>query len=311
MADLSQMGFLTVEEYLQLPRDRGTWLLKPLIPTSGACLIYGESKLGKSYLAIQLALALTGQIPDFLGFPVSQPGKVLYLQLDTPRNVWAYRFEELIAKNSLNPKNPNFRLADRENLEHYPFDILQPGHVQYLQTLVQHHHAGAVIIDTLREASSGDEDSSTTARNVISNLVAATMPAALIIISHSRKPNPDGDKDLLADHRGSSYIVGRMDAIVRLTKTRMFYTGRSIEQGDIKIEREDNGLWMPKPDEVGPAIEKVMNDVTLPTLRAKSKILAPILGCTEEAAMSRLRRIQAGEKVPLKAGNIHEIVERL
>jgi hypothetical protein len=166
--------------------------------------------------------------------------------------------------------------------------------VQYLQALVQYHHAGAVIIDTLREAHSGEEDSSTTSRNVIANLVAATQPAALIIISHSRKPNPDGDRDLLADHRGSSYIVGRMDAIIRLTKTRMFYTGRSIEAGDVKLEREDNGLWAPKQDDVGPAIEKVLADTSLTTLRAKARILAPIIGSSEEAAMSRLRRMGAG-----------------
>jgi hypothetical protein len=74
----------------------------------------------------------------------------------------------------------------------------------------------------------------------------------------------------------------------------MFYTGRSIEAGDVKLEREDNGLWAPKLDDMGPAIEKVMNDASLTTLRAKARILAPIIGASEEAAMSRLRRTQAG-----------------
>jgi RecA-family ATPase len=283
-------GFVGVDEYLILPRDRETWLLKPLIPSSGAALLYGDPKVGKSYMGIQLALALSGQSPDWLGFPVHQNGKVLYLQLDTPRSVWAVRFEEMIQKGNLVYNSDTLLLADRESIQFYPFDILQPSHAAYLLSIVQIHKPVAVIIDTLRESHSGDEDSSTVSRNVIGNLVGATHPAALILISHGRKPNPDMDKDILADHRGSSYITGRMDAIMRLTKTRLHYTGRSIEAGDIKLQRADNGLWEPQVDNTGPLIEKVITDTTLTSMRAKARALAPMIRKTEEAAMSLLRR---------------------
>ncbi len=297
MTDGIRPGFVGVDDYLKLPRDRETWLIKPLIPTSGAALLYGDPKVGKSYMGIQLALALSGQSSDWLGFPIGQVGKVLYLQLDTPRSVWAVRFYEMLQRGKLQYESSKLLLADRESIAYYPFDILQPLHMKYLRDIIQEHTPTAVIVDTLRESHSGDEDSSTVARNVIGNLVGACHPAALIVISHGRKPNPDMDKDLLADHRGSSYITGRMDAIMRLTKTRLYYTGRSIEAGDIKVQRTDNGLWQPVPDEVGPMIAKVMADVSIPSLRGKARVLATLVGKSEEASMSLLRRtLAAGPK---------------
>lgn len=290
MAD-ARPGFCTVKDYLSLPRDSQTWLLKPLIPTSGAALIYGQEKSGKSAIAVQLAAALSGGAPHWMGFPVAQTGPVLYFQLDNPRSTWAHRFEALTHAGL--KYTDHLRLADRECVDYYPFDILQPAHMKYLHSIVQPMKPIAVFVDTLRESHSGDEDSSTTSRNVISNLVGATHPAALIIISHSRKPNPDAEKDLMADHRGSSYITGRMDAIMRMTKTRLYYGGRSIEEGFIKLNRMDvDGALMFEPavDDVGPVIAEVMADVSLPSLRAKAKALAVRVGITEEAAMSRLRR---------------------
>lgn len=290
-------GFLTVDDYLALPRDSQTWLLKPLIPVGGAALLYGAEKTGKSYLGVQLSHAISGGAPDFLGFPVAKHGPVLYLQLDTPRSLWSLRFGDMVRGGLKVTKD--LMLADRETIEHYPFDILQPSHVAYLGSIIRLHNPVAVVVDTLRESHSGDEDSSTISRNVVANLVAATTPAALILISHSRKPHPDAEKSLVADHRGSSYITGRMDAIMRLTPKRLFYTGRAIEEGDVKLERQESGLWAPLVDETGPAIEKVLNDTSLPTMRAKARALGFMIHKSEEASMSTLRREMASRKAPM------------
>lgn len=291
-------GFVDIDTYLKLPRERETWLLKPLIPVGGSALLYGPAKLGKSYLAVQLGLALSGQADNFLEFPVVQSGKVLYLQLDTPRSLWAKRFEDMIKLGGLKYDSSKMALADRESIEYHPFDILQPTHMKYLAAAVKPHSPTAVIVDTLRESQSGDENDSTVMRNVVANLQDAVAPAALIIVSHSRKENPDptADKNLMDDHRGSSYIVGRMDAILRLTKRRLYYQGRSIEEGHVDIERLDNGLWAPRIDNSGESIAKVLADTNLSTMRAKARALAPMIGKTEEAAMSLLRRWTSKEK---------------
>jgi hypothetical protein len=296
MVSAVHQGFLGVDDYLAIPRGKETWLVKPIIPVSGAALLYGESKLGKSFLAIQLALAITGQSDNWLGFPVLKTGVCCYLQLDTPGNVWAMRFHDMIHKHGLKYDSNLLKLGDRETINRFPFDVLQPAHMNAIKEMIQIHNPVAVIIDTLRESHSGDEDSSTTSRNVIANLVGATHPAALIIVSHSRKPHPDVSKDLMSDVRGSSYIPGRMDVIMRLTRGKLYYSGRSIEEGNIKLQRLDSGLWMPAEDDTGPALEKVMADPALKSMRARARALAVLLGATEEACMSRLRRTMTAQE---------------
>src|SRR3990167_7271701 len=243
-----------------------------------------------SYLGIQLALAISDPTQDkWLDFPVTKHGPVIYLQLDTPRSVWSARFDELKSKGV--KWSPNAFLADRETLDYFPFDVLIPSHMKYLHDVVQPIQPVAVIVDTLREAHSGDEDSSTVARNVIANLVGAISPAALIIISPNRKPNPEAQNDLMADHRGSGYIVGRMDAVLRLTKHRMYFSGRAIEEGDIKLQRLDSGLWAPITDDSHTLAEAILMDPSFGSMRDRARALAPKIAKTEDAAMSMLRRM--------------------
>jgi RecA-family ATPase len=197
------------QDYLKLPSSPATWLVEPLLPSSGAMLLYGDAKVGKSFAALQLANAIqSGQ--SWLGFP-TRKGNVVYIQLDTPR------------------------MADRETLDAWPFDILDPEHLITLRDELQALKPDFVIIDTLRESHSADENDSTEMQEAIAALVAATKPAALCLISHARKPSQESDYSLMADNRGSNYVVGRMDAIVRFTSKSARVSGRSIEEHSISL----------------------------------------------------------------------------
>lgn len=240
-----------------------------------------------SYMSLQLAFALAGAQPDFLGFPVVTSGPVAYIQFDTPRNVWQLRLRELKAGG--HPVE-SVHYADRQSIKDYPFDILQPAHVAYLKSIVVPLKPIAVIIDTIRDSHSGDEDSSTEMRNVIVNFRAALGETAIILISHARKPSPEVERNILADMRGSSAVVGSMDVIMRLTKRALYYVGRSIEEGSIRLQRQDNGLWLPDEGDTAEALARVLSDTSLTTLRAKARALAPMIKKTDEAAMSMLRR---------------------
>lgn len=279
-------SIVTGSEYLTLPRAPETWLVEPLIPTEGACLLYGDAKVGKSFAAIQLALAIE-QGTEWLGFPVRTKGRVVYVQLDTPRSLWATRLASIRVSE---PAVDQLMCADRETLDTYPFEILNPSHADLLTVALREINPVAVIIDTIREAHGGDENDSTTMRNVVSSLVAVTHPAALIVVAHSRKSIGDQGADLIGDNRGSNYVVGRMDAIIRFSRRTMHYTGRAIEEGTIRIHREDNGLWTPDNDEVDKHISAVLDDSSLTTVRARAIELAIRTGKSEEAARSILRR---------------------
>jgi RecA-family ATPase len=275
---------VTGAEYLALPSSPSTWLIEPLLPSGGAMLLYGDPKVGKSYAALQLAESVQNG-DSWLGFP-TRAGKVVYVQLDTPRNVWQARIRELQSYGQL-LSLPHF--ADRESLEAWPFDILNPDHLIMLREELQALSPDLVIIDTLRESHSADENDSTEMQEAVAALVAATKPAALCLISHARKPSEDGNFSLMGDNRGSSYVVGRMDAIVRFTPKSARVSGRSIEEHSLDLERQDSGFWEISCADVDRHILHVCYDPANLSMRAGAKMLADRLGKKPEACRGLIR----------------------
>lgn len=272
-------------DYLALPSSPATWLIEPLLPSGGAMLLYGDPKIGKSFAALQLANAIQNGLP-WLGLPTRR-GNVAYIQLDTPRNVWQARIRDLVARGAMDSL-PSF--ADRETLNTWPFDILKPEHLIILREELQALGPDLVILDTLREAHSADENDSTQMQSAIAAIVAATQPAAIALVSHSRKPSQDDGFSLMNDNRGSSYVVGRMDAIIRFLPKTARLSGRSIEEHTIELERLDSGFWEAAATEVDRHVANVLADASLDSIRSKAKTLAKLIGKTESASRGLLRR---------------------
>ena len=254
-------------------------------------LLYGDPKVGKSYAALQLALALTGSGPsEWLGFPTVRTGPVVYVQLDTPRSLWAERLEAL-TRAGHPVESDHFYLADRETLETWPFDILNESHFHLLHQAVAAINPIAVIIDTLKESNSAEENSNTEMTKAINRLIAATQPAALVIVSHAKKPSFDTTPDTINDNRGGSATAGKMDAICRMTKRGLYYVGRSIEEGSIKLDRQDDGFWAIQGDGgLSQVVDEILADTGLTSIRAKATELSTRTGMKLEAARSLLRR---------------------
>lgn len=276
-------------DYLDLPTEPETWLVKPLIPAGGSVVLYGEAKVGKSYAALQLAKAIQ-EGGEWLGFPVCKTGPVVYVQLDTPRSLWIARLKDLKASGVKQIDDIVF--ADRETLNTMPFNILNPDHHHLLLTTVQQWQPVAVVIDTLREAHPSNENDSTDARNIVAALAAACFPAAMILITHEKKPNQEQGFSLISDIRGSNYIPGRMDAILRFTKSRLYYTGRSIEEGHVTLARQDNGFWTSAQQDLDALVAAVLADGRTKSIREKAKTLSERTNKSEEACRSLLRRAQ-------------------
>ena len=256
-------------EYLKLPRNPETWLIEGLLPVSGSMLLFGDPKVGKSFAALQLAERVT-QGGEWLGFAVPRPSKVVYVQLDTPRGLWADRVQSLA---ELGHHVEDIHFADRETLETHPFDILNPEHFKLLQNSLLPIDPGVVIIDTLREAHSGDENDSTEMQDVIAHLEAAVKPAAMILVSHARKSNPEHGYDLMNDNRGSNYIVGRMDAICRFSNSSMRCTSRTMEEHSTKLERQEDGTWKLPSDSFGSLAKVIVTNNQGASVRELARLL--------------------------------------
>lgn len=307
---------VSTSDYLSLPRAPETWLIEPLLPIGGAALLYGDAKIGKSFAALQLAEALA-EGSSWLGFDTGTPRAVVYVQLDTPRSLWASRIEHLLQPHGTSsqplvsgklltsqaqsaPTSTMVEMsksglskilwADRETLETWPFDILLDEHQVLLKSVLDPIAPDVVIVDTLREAHSGDENDSTAMQNVIARLTAAVKPAALVLISHSRKSNPEFGQDLINDNRGSNYVVGRMDAIIRFSWSSIRVSGRAIDEQSISVHRADNGFWDLADDPLRAPAENLLLAGDL-SVREMSRILHERSGKSESACRAYLRRL--------------------
>lgn len=300
--------FVTGEEYLTLPASEQTWVIEPLIPVGGLVNIYGQPKEAKkSWMGLNMALAVTNAWPVMLGrFHVRSTGPVVYLQVDTPRSLWRPRFELLREEHDLS----QLYLADPD-LVPYPMNLLDEDtdHTAILGAMVEGMGLSepplVVFIDTLREIHGGEENDSTVMRNVIAKLRTAFAGSAIVLISHSRKgagdisaakPAEESQNDnLMAENRGSSYVAGRMDTIIRLTPKYMTYQGRAVGRERLKIEwHQDSGLFSAVDDPVLQRAQALMRLRPEAGQRELARELASDMHLdSEEKARSVIRRLVA------------------
>jgi RecA-family ATPase len=225
------------EDYLALPREPQPWVIKKLIPVSGLVNMYGPPKSRKSYAALGMAEAIASGRPHWNQLPVMKHGPVVYIQADTPREEWGSRIARM---KKFNYHINRIYFADRLTIPSYPLNVLDMKQVEKLKLAIDDIKPVLVVIDTLRESFRGDENSSDIMQTVTTNIVSMAMNSAILLISHKRKDNvmqkDNLQDDLMEDARGSGYVSGRMDNIIRVTERRLTVKGRAVKQTSWDIE---------------------------------------------------------------------------
>lgn len=279
---------LPLHQYLALPHEDIPWLIEGLVPIGGICNVFGPPKARKSFLCLDMARHISGPaeiFSEWLGFKVHKHGPILYVQLDTPRNLWMDRFHKLAAAKVDFPAH-DFYVADIGQTP-YPFDALKHA-AQWLAIEVARIQPVLVVIDTIREAHRGDEDKSDHMQQVISSLMLACSPAAVMLVSHSKKVQllngVAPEASLNNDNRGSGYVAGRVDCIIQLRAREgdlhgvMAWHGRAIGHGTRKILVQDNQLWGVEPDTPETRMATAILEESFPSQRARARELAVRLG---------------------------------
>jgi len=235
--ELPPPSFLWGDAYADLPDDYDRFILQPLIPSAGLVNFYGKPKAGKSMAALGVGLAVSNGLSEWNGFKINRHGPVAYLQVDTPRGEWKARVQNLKRHGYDVSK---MAVIDME-MTPYPFNILLPQHQAWLQRTLEQIQPVLLFVDTIREAHDADENDSGDMKRVVNALRKVSHPAAVVLISHARKDsafNQSGGEDLMDDLRGTTYMSGRMDTIVKFTERRMTMKGRSIGQTTVSIEQD-------------------------------------------------------------------------
>ncbi|MBR1604314.1 MAG: AAA family ATPase [Synergistaceae bacterium] len=222
------------------------WAVEGILPM-GLSLLAGSPKIGKSFLSLQLSLAVAlGGVA--LGKIQVKRGSVLNLALEDPER----RLKERILNSGLDAKS-----ADLSRLDLVTELAKQnDGGMAFIKSWLDNHSdARLVVIDTLQKfrqpkQSKGDiYGADYTCMEELKQL-ADDYSVPFLIIHHFRKAKKSEDSgDWVDNFLGTTGLAGAADTLLSLTRQRgqdagiLKITGRDIEEAELALKRDEFG-WI-------------------------------------------------------------------
>lgn len=219
----------TAAEILTTSFPDPRWIVPGLIP-EGLVSLAGRPKLGKSWLALQVACAV-GTGGKALGRDVTA-GQVLYLALeDSPRR--------------LKSRMQAQRWPATEAVDFYTEwpDLATAAGMDPLRAAIEARGYALVIIDTLSRAAAFDQMDPASSTWVMAGLqrLAIDRGLTVLVIDHHRKRN-GFDSDVIDDVLGATGKTAVLDAALGLYRERgkreakLVVSGRDLEDAELALE---------------------------------------------------------------------------
>ena len=256
----SVVRLVSARELMKMDLPEPKWAVPELLP-EGLAILGGKPKMGKSWLALNLGLAVaSGGVS--LGLTKCEPGDVLYLALeDTDRRLQS-RLLSILGEASA-PASLTLTTA---------WPRLDESGVEELETWLRTHpEARLVIIDTLAKVRSprGRNDTlyeSDYAAVAALKALADRFGVAILVLHHLRKMDAPDPVDAIS---GTLGLSGAADAILVLKRDRgqrdasLFVTGRDLDEQDLQLSWDETLCsWKVIPDqELLARISRERNDV--------------------------------------------------
>lgn len=276
------------------------WAVEGLL-AEGLNIVIGAPKIGKSWLALALGLAVGTGGRALGSIPVEQ-GDALYLALEDPARRLQTRLAHLLGPG---------RTAGQLSLATHWEPLSLDGHEPLHRWCDDHPDARLIIVDTLQKirgpVSSQNGSAYAADYEAIGKLktVADKHGVCVVVLHHDRKAESDDFVDRVS---GTNGLAGAADAILVLSRTRntseavLEITGRDVEEAKLGLAFSATaGTWtlLDRPsDELGLTIERRN---LLAAVRSAPgvtpKDLAVTLGVTHDNAKQLVRRMVAAGQI--------------
>lgn len=178
------------------------WVIKGWIPKQSISMIYGESGVGKSFIALDMACSIASGKP-WQNVKTSQ-GTVVYMAGEGNYGI-RQRIASWCKKNGI---------KDLDNLlvSNKPIDLDAPnGALKVIEAIRElcPNSVGILYIDTLNNHMSGDENSARDTRTMINNckIIAAALGCTVVLLHHTGLNDASKFRA-----RGSSAWKGSLDS---------------------------------------------------------------------------------------------------
>ena len=206
--------------------DLAPCLIEGVLRKGHKMLIAGPSKAGKSFLQIELCIAIA-EGRKWIGWKCAK-GKVLYVNLELDRSSCLHRFKDVY--DTLGWKPENIKNIDIWNLrgKSVPMDKLAP---KLIRRAAKKDYI-AVVIDPIYKVITGDENSADQMANFCNQFdkICTELGCAVIYCHHHSKGSQGGKKSM--DRASGSGVFGRdPDALLDLIE---------LEITDPLLKQEEN-----------------------------------------------------------------------
>lgn len=186
------------------------------MPQKGLVLMTGDPYTGKTFFALEMAVAVSQGLPFMGRYPAAQ-GPVLYVVEDPPDWDVMSQLRKLLRHHKDEEGHPLLR----GRIEDFYFVLHDGANLdtdlagKRIAETAKQVHASLVVLDSLRDFHNADENDSGQMKRVMHRIQTVREDgAAVLMIHHSGKP-AEG-RSGVHKARGSSAIAGKVDAHLHL-----------------------------------------------------------------------------------------------
>lgn len=195
----------TAAEALE-PLEPIKWRVKDLIEAGSVVAFIGDAGSGKTYMLLDMAVAIANGEPYWGDFEINNHCPVLIIDEESGDRRMKRRLSYVMKAHNAGPDLPLYYVSLAR------FDIRNPEDINTLQMLIEQTKAGLVIIDAFMDVIPGaDENSSKDMQPglLALGLLAKTTDASVLPIHHTNKAG---------GYRGSTAIKGSVDGMYIIEK---------------------------------------------------------------------------------------------
>jgi len=283
-------AILPVTHASELESGNGTarWLIVRLWTAAGVGILAGQPKTLKTYVALEMAVAVASGSPCLGTFPVARQAPALvYAAEDSPSNLRA-RLAALAAQRNRGLKDLDLRVitADLIRLDH-------PQDQERLRETVSLYHPALLVLDPLVRLHSQDENQSGPMASLLGYLrqLQRSTGTAVLVVHHIRKGVSTAGTGY--NLRGTSDLYAWVDSYVCLQ--------RHGDRIAISAEHRTAAPLRPLPIELVPAPDSTC----APGLRITGQDIEPV-ELNHDVLRRRLLEVLKEAPRPLKTEEIRQ-----
>ncbi|MDE2766464.1 MAG: AAA family ATPase [Chloroflexota bacterium] len=282
------------------PRAR-RWMVEALWSEQGVGIVGGEPKCGKSFLALDLAVAVAAGVPCLRRFAADEPGPVLLFAAEDAGHIVRARLQGIASA-----AGARFETLDIAVIDVPALRLDHRADRQRLVETVERIRPRLVVLDPLVRLHGVDENTVADVAPILGFLrdIQRRFATAVVLVHHARKSGATrpgqalrGSSELHAWGDSNLYLRRRDNQIVMTVEHRA-----APGLNDIEIELADDGegpalrLRRTVPDQAPPQPQSAQQRI----VQVLAKAAAPLL-------QSEIRK-RAGARNATVTAALHELV---